>query len=233
VHERVRHRLVDREDGVGDAFGRDPGGERSHAHELASRPQVHVRDENDVVGVERWRRQRIGERVRHLVGLQVGGAGAGAGGVDDPGMVAKRVVEDGAVERRGVVRAQQPERRAAVEGAIEERLVVGALGQLVGVPSHPDRLADPVDALGVRVLADEVTPDRDQPGRIATDLPHVRELDRRRCFAETVAQEVDLGLGDGDHHRVARLDRVVDERAGGAQELVLAVVEERLVAETA
>ncbi len=106
-----------------------------------------------------------------------------------------------------------------------------ALEHLGRAAAGPDRLADAADRLAVGgVLVDELAPGRDDLRRVAAEGCHVDELDALGVVAELETQALDLGGDHRDHDRLAGLEPLADERDRAGHELVVAAVEESLVA---
>jgi hypothetical protein len=143
-------------------------------------------------------------------------------------MGAARLVHDSGVEACGVVGAQQPERRRARKGEVQERLVVVALDQLGRRTARPDRLADPAQRPPV-VRVDEVTPRRNDPCRIASQRGHVDELHRVGLGSQLGLQRSGALRTHGDQDGLPGPHPVADERNRPGQELVLAGIQQRLV----
>ena len=107
-----------------------------------------------------------------------------------------------------------------------------ALDELRAGAPGPDRLADstdrPADAPG---RVDEVVPGRDDPRRVAAHVAHVGEVHAPRVAAELVAKALVLLGGEHDEDRPASRDALPDERERAGEQLIGAVVQERLVQE--
>ena len=81
------------------------------------------------------------------------------------------------------------------------------------------------------MLRHEVTPGRDDPGRVQPDLVHVREAHSSGIRAEVLLQQPDLRCAQDRKRRLARDHAVSNERRQPGQELALLRVEESLVTE--
>ncbi len=136
------------------------------------------------------------------------------------------------VERSGVVRAQERGGTGFGERQVEQRLVPLALHELGLAPTGPDRLPDAPDPpAGGRAPVHELTPRRYQARRVESDLAHVGEMDLARVACELRSEQLDLGLVDDHHDVIAGSERGLDEREDAGHELIVTVVEKRLVAE--
>lgn len=79
-------------------------------------------------------------------------------------------------ERGHIVGTQELETLRVREGEVEQPFVPLALEELGRAPLSPHRLADAAQAdAGAAVLADKVTPGRDDPARIGANIGHVGE----------------------------------------------------------
>ena len=171
----------------------------------------------------------VGERRGELRRRAVGAAVARALGGADPRVRALGLLDHVAVEVRGVVGADEVEAVGVGEGGVEQRLVALALDELGGAAAGPDRLADAAQRAGA--AADEVAPRRDDAGRVVADVAHVDELDALGGGAEALAQRPQLRRLEGDHHRLAGGDALLDERGDAVQERLGAGIEHGFVAE--
>ena len=146
-------------------------------------------------------------------------------------MVAKGLLDHGGVKRLDVIGAHQPETLGRGECDIQERLVAVALGQLRRRMVGADRLPDaPRRAARVTSLGYEVPPRRDDPGWIAPHPAHVSELDELCIAPQVAAQQCNLLGADDDERRLARRDPIADEACRRLEKLVLAGVQQCLVA---
>ncbi len=142
------------------------------------------------------------------------------------------VVDDRRVEGLDVVGAHQREARRVGERQVQQRLVVVALGDLVGRAAGPDRLADAAHALTLgEAVADEVVPGGDDRAGVLADLLDVGEADPVGQVAELLAKQGDLASADEHQGRLSRRDPVAQERRRRGDELALALVHEGDVAE--
>ena len=149
---------------------------------------------------------------------------------DDDRMRARRVFDDIRGEPFGIVGTE--DRCVGIgERKVDERLVPGCLDRLGRGASRPDRLADEPD-VSAKVLVEEGADARDDPGRVATELGHVRELDRAPR-AELLADEVEPGSRHGHQHRLVRAEAGGDELSDALDVLGQVAVEERLMDEPA
>ena len=116
----------------------------------------------------------------------------------DQRMTATRLFDDAGVERRGVIGAQQPQRRRAIDRQVQQRFMPLAFGQLIGIPLRVDGLADAAQPASVFTLPiDERLPPRNDPCGIRTNLGHVSEFHRTRVGPQLGAQGLELrGAGD-------------------------------------
>ena len=148
-------------------------------------------------------------------------------------MVPLRLLDDLRIERRDVVRAEEPERRRAGKREVEERFVPMALGELGIASPGPDRLADPADRLSAGpVFVHELPPGRDDARRVRADLRHVGEEHVVRVFAERVLQARDLLGGEDDEYGLALLGAGSYEPEQPEDELLRVPVEEGFVDES-
>ncbi len=106
-----------------------------------------------------------------------------------------------------------------------------ALAQLGATASGPDRFPDTPDrSAGPAVLVHEVLPGRDDPRRVATQLAHVSEDDIVGVTPQRAGERLETRLRHGHHHRLTDTYSLGDKRDDLGQEVVVAVVEQRLVA---
>lgn len=120
-------------------------------------------------------------------------------------------VEDHArVEVPQVVRADDAGPRVR-ERLVDESLVAMALGDLLGGPAGPDRLAHEPDG-PVTPGVDELTDERQDPRRVRPLLAHIGEPDLGARAAERRAKDVQVPSGDGHHHRLVRVESRPHER---------------------
>ena len=224
VADAVGRDLVGREHEVAGALLADAGLARVLGDERADAAERLPRDR--VLGRLAG---RVGERRGELRRRAVGAAVARALGGADPRVRALGLLDHVAVEVRGVVGADEVEAVGVGEGVVEQRLVALALDELGGAAAGPDRLADAAQRAGA--AADEVAPRRDDAGRVVADVAHVDELDALGGGAEALAQRPQLRRLEGDHHRLAGGDALLDERGDTVQERLGAGIEHGFVAE--
>jgi hypothetical protein len=148
-------------------------------------------------------------------------------------MAPARLLDHLVRERGGVIRADEPERVGGRERQVDERLVQLALRELVGRPLSPDRLADPAHAAAVLggVVGNEAAPSRDDARGVAADHLDVRELHVVRALAKRLAEERELPRPHHRQHRLAAVETLLGECAARGDEVLVAVVEKRLVME--
>jgi len=97
-----------------------------------------------------------------------------------------------------------------------------------------DRLPDPACATAVgQGSIGELTPGGNDPGGVCAKVVHVGEGDPDGGASERLPQQVDLGRADRDKHRLLGLETILDEPRHSSHELVLACVEQCLVAKAA
>jgi hypothetical protein len=125
----------------------------------------------------------------------------------------------------------QAKRPGLLEGNVDQRLVEHRLLDLRWCPADVDQLAESADAT-TRILVQQVAPQRQDAGRVATDLCHVNETDVAGALAEFLAQQGDLRLRDGNEHHLAGVDPGADERSGPAHELFIIGIDEGVVLKT-
>jgi hypothetical protein len=123
----------------------------------------------------------------------------------------------GRVEAGDIVRAQDAD-LAAGERHIDQRLVLDAGGVFLPGPAGPDRLADEPYAGGGGVGVGEGRQHpRDDTTGVAARFPHVEHVHPGRVPPKGSAQQIEVGAGDGDGHRIARRQPVTHERQRAVQ----------------
>ena len=97
---------------------------------------------------------------------------------------------------------------------------------------RPGQIGSPTPRMGrAGAAGDEVAPGGDDARRVVAEVAHVDELDVLGGGAQAAAQRAQLRRLEGDHHRLAGGDAVLDERRDTVQERLRAGVEDGLVAE--
>src|SRR5690242_2249041 len=108
-----------------------------------------------------------------------------------------------------------------------------ALGALGRGPFNVEGLTDTTDTGAGFVLAHEVHPGRNDPSWVRTDFRHVCELHVTDHVVEGTPQPSDLRRLNDDEYGLAGSNAVPDEVRDVLYELVVALVEQGLVAEVA
>ena len=96
---------------------------------------------------------------------------------------------------------------------------------------RPGQIGSPTPRIGPVRPADEVAPRGDDAGRVVADVAHVGELDALGRGAEAALERAQLRRLEGDHHRLAAVDALLDERSHAVEERLRTGVEDGFVAE--
>ncbi len=230
--DAVRGDLVRREDEVLGPWPDEPRLLRPPGDELPHLGQ-RVAVEDQLLCADRRVAELIGEGRGDSVDAAIAPAVSERLEVRDEGVGPLRLLDDLRVERRDVVRAEEPERRRAGKREVEERFVPMALGELGIASPGPDRLTDPADRLSAGpVFVHELPPGRDDARRVRADLRHVGEEHTACVLAQRVLQAFDLLCGENDEDRLSLLGAGPYESEQPAEELLRVPVEKGLVDES-
>ena len=109
-----------------------------------------------------------------------------------------------------------------------------ALLQLLRPPPRPDRFTDPSHRARLwPLLLDEVSPGRDDAGRVAAQDSHVDEADAGPPAIQRVLEQGESRFHDGDHHGLPGSHTFEHERHCSVEELVAPMPEQGLMAVSA
>src|SRR3954452_4666294 len=225
VAKAVGRDLIGRQNEVGDPPFPQPRLHSALAEEVANPTKVR-RAEDKLLGMPGWPRQLAGEGFPAVDGELGRAAPSG-----ENRMVVLRRRQHFVVEAGAVVGAQKRPGRGVGKSQVEQRLVAAALVELSRRAARPDRFADPAHASVLAVvLAEEVAPSHDDPGRVAAELFHIHELDLSDLAVEVAANEIEVCFRHRDEDRLPGLEALAKEGHGSSQQLIAVAVEQRLMA---